>query len=124
MPANWDAVRLALLSRGYHAVVFVELGCRDCGTWRGAVWLETAECSDQLPCPQCNQLHEYGIMAKGFARNLPPWERWSRALSRDAMRWLFGESEEAAQRTAVRRSRQSRERIRKNEWISRRAVAT
>jgi hypothetical protein len=72
---------LAGEARGYRAIIFIDLTCVRCGTFRGAIEAE----QDQYPCHCCKQSCRAVVIGEGVTRHeLPPWQLIDRPLNR----WL------------------------------------
>ena len=83
---NWSEVRLGLEALGYRRILNVEIVCKSCGTWRGAIHQE----ADFYPCPQCSAACTLGVVVEGFScHELPPWEKRAKGLSAKARDWIM-----------------------------------
>jgi len=104
---------------GYRRILLSEIDCVRCGTWRGAIEQE----ADFYPCPQCDTPSKMNFRVEGFTRRaLPAWDQWAKPLS-VRTREEISADDSGSMVAAIKRAQRSRQRIRKSEWISRRAVA-
>src|SRR5689334_5484232 len=85
---SWNEVRLGLMALGYNRILHVEIVCKSCGTWRGAIFEE----SDTYPCPRCTFHCTLAIVVEGFSSHeLPGWQLIGKALSDKARRMIMVE---------------------------------
>jgi hypothetical protein len=86
MIESWSEVRLGLMALGYNRILHVEIVCKSCGTWRGAIREE----ADTYPCPRCTSHCTLSLAVEGFSRNdLPEWQLIVKALSQRARQTII-----------------------------------
>src|SRR5690242_3987057 len=65
----------------YNRILYVEIVCKSCGTWRGAIREE----AEFYPCPRCTSNCTLSLAVEGFSRqDLPEWQLIVKALSERA----------------------------------------